>query len=374
MITILSVLGGTIGAGNVAGVASAIAIGGPGALSWMWLIAILSMGTKFVEVFLAVKYKEKDSNGKYIGGPMYYIKRIKGKIGKILAFFYGIALLTYVLCDSGFVQINTISSSLNDTFNLSPWIIVIILVLISLIIIYGGLKRVSNVLEKVVPIMCVIYVVSALIVIGINYANIPHALKLIIKYAFKPAPIIGGFAGATIVQTISKGASRGIFANEAGLGTSTTVHVTSDNKPLVQGMWGIVEVAVVSFIMCTISGLLVLVTNSWSTGLDGAPMILNAFNEVYGSFGKYVLCFVIVTFSYSTYIGFYYEYITCIKYLLKEKWIKVVKWLYLLPIIPAILTPIEMVWNIADIAVGFIIIPNVIALLILGKEAKFEKV
>lgn len=368
--TITSVLGGTVGSGNIAGIATAIAVGGPGAIFWMWVVALFSMATKMVEVTLAVKYSVKDDKKNNIGGAMYYIKTIGGKVGKTLAFIYSIALLIYVLCDSGFVQINTVSTALEDTFKIAPLYIGIFLTIISLIIIKGGLKRVSNVLEKFVPIMCILYILFALIVIIINIKNIPMALYNIIKYAFKPAPIVGGFTGATVLNAISKGASRGIFANEAGTGTSTTVHATTKNKPLEQGLWGIVEVTIVSFIMCTISALLVMTTNAWTTGLDGAPMILEAFKGVYGSFGKYILCIMICLFAYTTYIGFYYEYTTCIRYLFKDKIAKLLKWLYIVPLLIAVFLPIEFIWTLADMSVGFIIIPNIIALVILVPEFK----
>lgn len=368
--TITSVLGGTVGSGNIAGIATAIAIGGPGAVFWMWLVALLSMATKMVEVALAVHYQKKDNNNNNIGGAMYYISSIKGKIGKILAILYSIALLIYVLCDAGFVQINTVSTSLIDTFNIKPLYVGILLLVISFIVIKGGLKRVSNILEKMVPIMCGLYIIISLIVIIINYQNIPSAFINIFKFAFKPAPIIGGFAGSTIIQAISKGASRGIFANEAGTGTSTTVHATTSNKAIDQGLWGIVEVYIVSFVICTITAFLVLTTNSWTTGLDGAPMVLNAFQSVFGNLGKYILCIMISLFAYTTYIGFYYEYTTCIKYIFKNKFSNILKWFYLVPIFMAVYMPISSIWTLADMSVGFIIIPNIIALLILSKQFK----
>ena len=370
--TITSVLGGTVGSGNIAGIATAVAVGGPGAIFWMWIVALFSMATKMVEVTLAVKNQKKDADNNKMGGAMYYIKTISGKLGKILALVYSIALLVYVLCDSGFVQINTVSTSLEDTFKIAPLYIGIFLVVVSLIIIKGGLKRVSKVLEKSVPIMCVVYILFSLIVIIINFKNIPGAIYNILKYAFKPAPVIGGFAGASIMSAISKGASRGIFANEAGTGTSTTVHATTDNKPLEQGLWGMIEVAFVSFVMCTITALLVMTTNAWTTGLDGAPMVLEAFKGVYGPLGKYILCIMICLFAYTTYIGFCYEYTTCIRYLFKDKVAKHLKWLYLVPLLIAVFLPIEFIWTMADMSVGFIMIPNIVALMIL--MPKFKKI
>lgn len=368
--TIMTVLGGTVGSGNIAGIATAIAVGGPGAIFWMWVVALFSMATKMVEVTLAVHHQKKDEKGNNYGGSMYYIKSIGKKIAKPLAFIYSIALLIYVLCDAGFVQINTVSSSIMDTFPVKPIYIGIALIVLSAIIFNGGLKRISKLLEKSVPVMCIFYLVVALIVICYNITNIPSAIATIFKYAFRPAPIIGGFAGATVLQAISKGAARGIFANEAGTGTSTTVHATSSNKPVHQGLWGMLEVSIVSFVVCTITALLVMTTNAWSTGLDGAPMVLYAFKSLFGNFGKYVLCFVIVSFAYSTYIGFYYEYSTCIRYLFNDKALKYLKWFYIVPVVFAVFLPIEVIWTFADMAVGFIMIPNLLALLLLRKDFK----
>lgn len=368
--TIMSVLGGTVGSGNIAGIATAIAVGGPGAIFWMWVVAFFSMATKMVEVTLAVKHQKKDKDGNNVGGPMYYIKSIKSKIAKPLAFIYSIALMIYVLCDAGFVQINTVSTSLMDTFSIKPILVGAILLILSIFIINGGLKRISKILEKAVPSMCIFYLVAAMIVIVVNMGNLPLALKQIVKYAFKPVPIIGGFAGATVVQAIAKGAARGIFANEAGTGTSTTVHATTNNPPVRQGMWGMLEVAIVSFVVCTITALLVMTTKTWSLGLDGAPMVLKAFESLYGTFGKYVLCVVIVSFAYSTYIGFFYEFTTCMRYLFSEKSLKILKWIYIIPVIFAVFLPIDVIWTFADMSVGFIMIPNLIALLLLSKEFK----
>lgn len=366
--TIMTVLGGTVGAGNVAGVASAVAVGGPGAIFWMWIVALFSMATKMVEVSLAVKYHEKDENGNYVGGPMYYIRKLKGKIGKVIAVLYSIALLLYVLCDSGFVQINTVATALTDVFPIPLWIIGIVIIITSILLIAGGLKGISKVLQAFVPTMCVFYLIAALVVIFANVTAIPEALWTVVKYAFSPAPVVGGFLGATVSAAISKGAARGIFANEAGLGTSTTVHATSDNPPIEQGMWGIMEVAIVSFVVCTITALLVLTTGAWMTGADGAPMVLAAFESLFGTAGKYIMCIVIVSFAYTSYIGFYYEYSTCIRYMFKEKALKFLKWFYVVPAIIAIFMPIDFIWNVADLCVGFIIIPNIIALFLLNKE------
>lgn len=367
--TINTVLAGTIGSGNIAGIASAIAVGGPGAIFWMWVIALISMAIKFAEVTLAVKYRQKNEDGSFIGGPMFYIKKIFGKFGKILAIIYSLGLLLLVVSDSGFVQINTLATSINSTFNVPLLIIALILIPLSIFIINKGFKRTSDVLRKMVPIMTITFVITAIIIIIVNIKRIPESLLLIIKYAFSPAPVIGGFAGATVMSAISKGAARGIFANEAGMGTTTTVYATSKEKNAVKmGMWGIAEVAIVSFIMCTLTGLVVITSGAWTSGDTGSVMVLNAYESVYGNLGKYIMCIIIVLFAYSTFLGFYVEFKTSITYLFGEKSLKILKWLYYVPIIFATLMPIEAIWSIADMAVGFIVIPNIIALICLSKN------
>ena len=209
--------------------------------------------------------------------------------------------------------------------------------------------------------MCILYLVFSVIVISVNYDKIFSSLCDIFKYAFKPAPVIGGFLGSSVISAISKGSARGILANEAGTGASTIVHSKSDNKPIVQGMWGIIEVYIISFIICSITALCVLVTSSYTTSLTGAPMVLNAFNSVYGSFGKYILCFVMILFAYTTYIGFYEHYSVCIRYLFNDRVFKYFKWLYLVPLL-SIFIDSNLIWLISDVAVALIIIPNIISL------------
>lgn len=373
--TISTVLGGTIGAGNVAGVATAVAAGGPGAIFWMWVVAFFGMANKFVEVMMATKHQQKEKDGTKVGGPMYYIKTIGGKFGKILAVIYTIILFCYTLIDSGFVQINTVADSLSSTFSLPLWPIAIVSGVLAIVIVSGGLKRISDILESMVPFMYLFYIIGALIVIFANVTEIPAAFANIFTYAFKPAPIVGGFAGATVMNAISKGACRGVFANEAGLGTSTTVHSTSNNDPVTQGMWGMVEVAVVSFIMCTLTAFLVLTTGAYQAvgidgeGLTGAAMVLEAFQTFFGANGKFVLCIVLVTFCYTTYLGFFYEFRTSLGYLFKEKLVKYLKWIYIIPAVVAVFMSVDVVWDVlCDTAVGLIVIPNMLALIILSKD------
>lgn len=239
------------------------------------------------EVALAVKYRKENSDGLYSGGPMYYIKRICGKFGKILAFIYSIALLTYVITDSCFAQMNTLVTTVNEIFGIPTIVVGIVAILIAMILLNVGLKKTSKVLKRVVPVMTILYLFFGILIILINITQIPQALVSIVKYAFQPAPVIGGFAGTSVMLAISKGAARGIFANEAGLGTSATVYATAkDGKPVYQGMWGILEVGLVSFGTCTMTALIIMTTGVLKTGDTGAILVLDAFQSIFGNFRK----------------------------------------------------------------------------------------
>lgn len=251
------------------------------------------------EVVLSVKYKNKNEDGTYSGGPMYYIKRIHGKFGKILAFVYSIALLTYVITDSCFAQMNTLVTTVNATFGIPTIIVGAFAIFIAIILINVGLNKISKVLKRIIPAMTIMYLFFGILIIVTNIRQIPQALFTIVKYAFQPAPVIGGFAGASIMLAISKGAARGIFANEAGLGTSATVYATAkDCRPIYQGMWGILEVGLVSFGTCTMTALIIMTTGVLQTGDTGAILVLNAFQNNFGvirkSYIRYYNCFVCI--------------------------------------------------------------------------------
>lgn len=251
------------------------------------------------EVALSVKYKKKNAEGTYSGGPMYYIKRIRGKFGKILAFVYSIALLTYVITDSCFAQMNTLVTTVNEIFGIPTIIVGAIAIFIAMILLNVGLNKTSKVLKRIIPAMTMIYLFFGILIIVINIRQIPQSLFSIVKYAFQPVPVIGGFAGASVMLAISKGAARGIFANEAGLGTSATVYATAkDGKPIYQGMWGILEVGLVSFGTCTMTAWIIMTTGVLQTGDTGAILVLNAFQNNFGILRK-------------SHIG-YYNCIVCI--------------------------------------------------------------
>lgn len=365
-----TVLAGTVGSGNIAGVAAAIAIGGPGAVFWMWVIAIVGMLTKMAEVTLSVHYRKKGENGEYYGGPMHYMKAALGKFGKVLAGIYAVALLIMVLTDACFVQTNTLATCANDVFGIPLLVSGIVIVGISMFVIFtGGIQRVGDFCGKLVPPMIIAYIIGTLGVIIANISKVPEAFSLIFKYAFAPAPALGGFAGSTISLAMARGASRGIFSNEAGMGTAATVHATSQtDHPVHQGMYGILEVFIDTIIICSLTALSIITSGVWSNGNTGVVLTFDAFRSVWGKFGVVILCIAVVLFTYSSYIGFFVEFRTCIEYIFGAKSLKFLQWLFFIMPILAVTMEVEQIWDMADMAVGFIVIPNMIALILLSPK------
>lgn len=365
-----TVLAGTVGSGVIAGVSAAIAIGGPGAVLWMWIIAAVGMMIKMAEVTLAVAYRKKSGSGEYFGGPMHYMSKGLGAPGKVLAGIYAVALFVLVLADACFVQTNTLAVCVNDVFQVPLLISGVVVVSISmLVILKGGVKKIGDFCGKMVPPMILIYIVACLVVIIFNIKNIPDAFRMIFQYAFAPAPAVGGFAGTTISMTIARGASRGIFANEAGMGTASTVHATAQtDHPAHQGMYGILEVFIDSFIICTMTSLTVICSGVWSNGNTGVVLTFDAFRSVWGQLGIMLLCMAVVLFAYSSYLGFFVEFRACVEYLFGGNMVKYLQWIYFILPLLAVTLEVEQVWDIADMAVGFIVIPNMIALLLLSPK------
>lgn len=365
--TISTALAGTIGSGNIAGVSSAIAIGGPGAVFWMWVIAIVGMITKMCEVTLSVAFREKGVDGEYYGGPMYYMKKNIKKIGSILAFIYALAFLLDILIDIGLAQTNTLATCINDVFNIPTIVIGIALLLISVLIIsFGGVNRIGKVCGKFVPLMIIVYIFACVGVIVFNIEKVPEAFSMIVKYAFAPAPAVGGFVGSTVSLTIGKGSSRGIYSNEAGIGVTGSIHaIAKTDDPVHQGMFGIFEVFIDTIIICTLTALTVICSGVWSNGSTGIVLTFDGFRTVWGNFGAVILCIAVFLFCYSSYLGGYIEYRTVVSYIFGDKAVKYMRVIYFLIPIAAILLEVEQVWSLVDLTIGFLIIPNMIALIIL---------
>ncbi len=361
-------LAGTVGTGNIAGVAAAISVGGPGAIFWMWVIALLGMMTKMVEVTLAVHYREVNEDGSTYGGPMYYIEKGLGKNWKWLANIFAFTVVIAGLTTAALLQPHTVGEALKTTFSVPPIVTAIVLAILTGIAIIGGFQRIGKLSEKLVPFMALFYVIAGMIIILVNISEVPAAFATIFKYAFSPAPVKGGFIGATIAITIQKGMSRGMFSNEAGMGSAPMVHATAKTDNAVkQGLWGSFEVFVDTIIICTITAIVILVTGVWTSGASGIELTIQAFNSsVFGSFGGLIVTLGTILFAFSTMVGWYINYQTGCVYLLGEKSIKIMKWVYLLPGIIFAGQKVNSIWLFADLSSGLMGIPNLIALVMLS--------
>ncbi|OFI07164.1 amino-acid carrier protein AlsT [Clostridium acetireducens DSM 10703] len=357
-------LASTIGTGNIVGVATAVALGGPGAIFWMWMSAIFGMATKFAEVTLSINYRIKKDDGSFVGGPMYYIER--GLKLKWLAVIFAIMTSIAALGTGNMVQSNSIASILESTFGFNKLIVGIILAVVAAIVMIGGIKSISKVTEKLVPFMAGFYIIGALVIIIARADHIGYVFALIFKDAFKGTAMVGGFAGSTMAMAAKFGIARGIFSNEGGLGSAPIAHAAATtDHPVRQGLWGIFEVFT-TLIICTLSGLILLVTDVWKSGLNGADLSAAAFNSVIPG-SQVVIAISILLFAFSTILGWSYYGEKALEYLFGEKVSKLYKFIWIPLIVVGSVGGLEFVWALADTFNGMMAIPNLIAILALSK-------
>lgn len=358
-------LSATIGTGNIVGVATAIATGGPGALFWMWVAAFFGMATKYAEGVLAIKYREVDENGEMSGGPMYYIE--KGVGNKFLAnmfAFFGIAVA--LLGIGTFGQVNSISKAALISFNIPIWFTAIIITILVTLVTLGGIKRISNVAEKIVPTMAILYIIGALLVLICNFKAIPSAITLIIKSAFNPSAALGGTTGITISLAIQMGIGRGVFSNEAGLGSAPIAAAVAKTKyPVKQGLISMTGTFIDTIIICTMTGLAIVLTGSFNSGLEGAAMTTFAFENglPFAIIGKYIVNIGLIFFAFTTIIGWNYYGERCIQYLIGIKGIKFYKIIFIALVGVGPFLSLNLVFIIADIVNGLMALPNLIGLI-----------
>ncbi|TWT10431.1 sodium:alanine symporter family protein [Streptococcus sp. sy004] len=369
-------LAATVGTGNIVGVATAITAGGPGALFWMWVAAFFGMATKYAEGLLAIKYRTTDQNGEISGGPMYYILHGMGQKWKPLAQFFSLAGILVALFGTGtFAQINSITASLENSFNFAPQVTSIVIAIITAIIIFGGIQSISKISEKIVPFMAIIYILASLCVILINIDKLLPTLTLVFQSAFTSTAAIGGFAGATIKDAIQKGIARGVFSNESGLGSAPIAAAAAKtNQPVEQGLISMTGTFIDTLIICTMTGLAILVTGQWSTDLSGAALTQAAFASVFGVWGSYALTFCLILFAFTTILGWSYYGERCFEFLFGTKGIPAYRIFFVLMVALGGFLQLELVWILADIFNGLMALPNLIALLALSpviiKETK----
>lgn len=379
---VCTALAGTVGTGNIAGVAGAIALGGPGAIFWMWCSAFLGMCTKFSEVTLAIHFREKNSNGEYVGGPMYYIKNGLSKKWYFLAVLYAVFGVLTVFGTGNATQVNTIVASINsalmsfhiidgtnDKTNLIFGIFIAALVAMVLL---GGIKRIGQVTEKLVPFMAVLYVILALGVIIMNIEHVPAVFSEIFSGAFSPRAATGGVIGSMFLS-MKKGVSRGIFSNEAGLGTGSIAHACADTDNAVhQGMFGIFEVFMDTIIICTLTGLVILLAAPGITygQAAGAELTISGFTSTYGSWVSIFTAVAMCCFAFSTIIGWGLYGSRCIEFLGGEKLVRPFLVIYSFVSIVGATINLGLLWDIADTFNGLMAVPNLIALLMLSGQVK----
>ncbi len=360
-------LASTVGMGSIAGVAAALSVGGPGAIFWMWLLALLGTISKTAEITLAVHYRDIDEAGRIRGGPMYYINRGLG--WPALAVLFSSGIFINALLSASLLQAHTVGRAFLTAYGINPYLVAGVMTAVTAGVVFGGLRRIGRFSERLVPLMSVIYVLGGLTLFLVNYAQIPEVFGLIFKHAFAPAPAVGGFAGAAVLQAIQTGMARGMFSNEAGMGTAPMVHATADTEhPLQQGMWGAFEVFVVTFIICTITAFAVLSTGVLSSGVSGIELVIIAFSSVFPeSIAEALISFCILAFCLTTQIGFFVYYETASINLFGRQGVKYVKWLYFIPpLLFAGVADVDRIWVFANIAVGVCAIPNLIAVLALS--------
>lgn len=366
-------VGAIVGSGNIAGVATAIVVGGPGAVFWMLIAALIGMATKFAEVTLGVKYREVREDGSVSGGAMYYLE--KGLKQKWLGVLFSILVIPYAFVISAVVDTNTIALAMEDQFAIPTWVSGLVLAVAAGIIIFGGIKRIGRASEIIAPFMGGAYILAGIAVVLLNIGQVPAAIVQIVRGAFDPAAVTGGAIGSMFVA-MRYGFARGIFSNEAGAGTAAMVHSGAQVKhPVEQGLWGAVEVFLDTVLVCTVTTLTVVLSGLWDTGLDGAVLTTRAFELMLpGKVGAYICLGAILLFGFSCLISFYTYAERGAVYLFGQKsrfWIKVV---WVIMIFVGSQTTLGFAWDLADTINGMMIIPNLVGLLLLsGEVVKLKK-
>ncbi|MBQ9563931.1 MAG: sodium:alanine symporter family protein [Lachnospiraceae bacterium] len=377
--SLCTALAATIGVGNIAGVAAAIAAGGPGAIFWMWIVAFFGMMTNYSENVLGIFYRRRNMNNEWSGGAMYYLRDGLGAkknckvLGSVLAVLFSIFCVIASFGIGNMSQINTISSNMKSTFGIQPIVTGLVLMVLAGLVIVGGLKRIASVTEKLVPFMAVIYIICAVIIVVMNGALIGPAFASIFKGAFGMRAVGGGIVGSGVSLAVQWGMKRGVFSNEAGLGSSVMVHSSSNVKePVVQGMWGIFEVFADTIIVCTLTALVILTsglvdlnTGAMLSSAAKTALVAEAFSKHFGSFGAAFIAFAILFFAFSTVLGWSQYGTKGFEYLFGTKSVKIYQVVFVLVIVAGATMDLELAWNLSDTFNGLMAIPNLIGVIVL---------
>ncbi|SHD76188.1 alanine/glycine:cation symporter family protein [Schnuerera ultunensis] len=366
-------LASTIGASNIVGVPVAIAFGGPGAVFWMWIVALIASAAKFSEIVLGIRYREKNEEGEYVGGPMYFLKNgIKSGLGKALSVIFSFFLMIEIIPSIATQAASAVQTA--GTINIPNWVTGSLLVVLVGLVVFGGIKRIASFTEKLVPFMALLYIIGGIIIIIVNITELPRAIGLIFKHAFTPIAATGGIAGAGIAQAIRWGTARGVYSNEAGMGTAPIAHSSAvTDHPVRQAMWGIFEIVVDTLIVCTVTALIVLVSGVYELvpADQAASMPAVAFQQLLGNnLGGGIVTVSILLFVLSTIIVIAYYGKTQAEFLFGATFSNIMVIVYLIAIVLGVYGGIEFLYNFLDILLATIIIPNMIGLLLLSNEVK----
>lgn len=364
---LMTSLSATIGTGNIAGVATAIFLGGPGALFWMWMTALVGMATKYSEAVCAVKYREVDERGKHVGGPMYYIKNGLGPgwgwLAILFALFAGIAGFGI----GNMVQTNSIAQALHTSFAVPQWVSGLVVAVLVASVILGGIQRIASVAERLVPFMAVTYIIGGLVVLVLNADQIPNAFGLIFTHAFTPVAATGGFAGAAVWAAIRFGVARGIFSNEAGLGSAPIAHAAAQTKgPVSQGLVAMLGTFIDTLIVCSVTGLAIIASGAWTSGETGAALTSHAFESAMPGVGGYFVAIAISIFAFTTVLGWSYYCERSLEYLFGIKIIMPFRIVWSIAAFLGATLKLGFVWLLADTLNALMAIPNLIALALLS--------
>lgn len=359
---LMTAMAATIGTGNIAGVATAVSIGGPGAVFWMWITALFGMATKYSEAILAVRYRMKGPNGEFSGGPMYYLEHGLGK--KWLAVLFAIFGTTASFGIGNMVQSNSVAEALKINFSIPPLLSGIGMAIFVGIVILGGVKKIGKVTGYFVPVKAFFYIIAGLIIIFYHIDQVPMAFSLIFTGAFNGTAAVGGFAGAGVAAAIQVGVARGVFANEAGLGSAPIAAAAAKTSmPAKQALVSMTGTFLDTFVVCTITGLVLITTGAWQTGKTGVEATTLAFQTVFGSAGSMILGIAVMLFAFSTMIGWSYYGEKCVEYLFGRKSVRYYRYVFVTLVAFGAISKLGMVWTFADIANGLMAIPNLIGLI-----------
>ena len=373
---LMTALSATVGTGNIAGVATAIALGGPGAIFYMWLIALFGMATKYAEAVCAVTYREVDATGRYVGGPMYYLRNGVGEFAPELGKWLGLAFAVFgAVAAFGIgnaVQVNSMGAALENSFGIPEWATGAVVAALVGVVVIGGIRRIGEVAGRLVPAMIVLYLGAALLILVINFAAIPDAIGLIFTHAFTPAAATGGFAGAAVAAAIRFGIARGVFSNESGLGSAAIAHAAAQtNSPVRQGIIAMLGTFIDTIVVCTMTALVILTSGAWTMtgadggGLTGAVLTSTGF-ETSMAGGQYIVTVALAIFAFTTILGWSYYGERCWQYLFREKSVLVYRGLWVLAALAFANVKVDLVWNLADTLNGLMAVPNLIGLLLLA--------